>query len=127
MQQRLLDLDGKGAVSYGPAGRLAHPAKPPSAMSTSTLDAVGNTPIVSLRRVLPAESAEVLIKLEYLNPTGSYKDRMALAMIEEAEARLRVRLLASLISRLRLVSFRMTVGGVGGLSNAPPHFTTGIN
>ena len=56
-------------------------------MSTSTLDAIGNTPIVSLRKVLPSASADVLVKLEYLNPTGSYKDRMALAMIEEAEAR----------------------------------------
>jgi cysteine synthase len=56
-------------------------------MNTSTLHTVGKTPIVSLRRVLPAESAEVLVKLEYFNPTGSYKDRMAVAMIEEAEAR----------------------------------------
>jgi cysteine synthase len=37
--------------------------------------------------VVPPGSAEVLVKLEYFNPTGSYKDRMALSMIEEAEAR----------------------------------------
>jgi len=46
---------------------------------------IGNTPIMRLRRVVPAESAEVWLKLESFNPTGSYKDRMALAMIEGAE------------------------------------------
>jgi cysteine synthase A len=45
------------------------------------------TPLVQLQNVVPPESATVLMKLEYFNPTGSYKDRMALAMIEEAEAR----------------------------------------
>ena len=40
-----------------------------------------------LRRVVPAGGADVLVKLESVNPTGSYKDRMALAMIEGAEAR----------------------------------------
>src|SRR6266699_211438 len=60
--------------------------KPPG-ISDSTLQAIGNTPVVRLHKVVPANSAEVLVKLEYFNPTGSYKDRMALAMIEEAEAR----------------------------------------
>lgn len=53
----------------------------------SVLDAIGNTPLVPLRKVAPSGSAEVLVKLEYFNPTGSYKDRMALAMITEAEKR----------------------------------------
>jgi cysteine synthase A len=53
----------------------------------SILHAIGNTPLVRLQKVVPPESAEVLVKLEYFNPTGSYKDRMALAMIEGAEAR----------------------------------------
>ena len=53
----------------------------------STLDAIGNTPVVRLTRMLPSGAANVLVKLEYFNPTGSYKDRMALAMISEAEAR----------------------------------------
>src|SRR4051795_6618923 len=53
----------------------------------SVLEAIGNTPVVRLGKVVPPGSAEVLVKLEYFNPTGSYKDRMALAMIEEAEAR----------------------------------------
>ena len=54
---------------------------------TSALDAIGNTPVVQLRRVVPAGYADVYVKLEFYNPTGSYKDRMALAMIEEAERR----------------------------------------
>ena len=53
----------------------------------SILQTIGNTPIVQLLKVLPENSADVLVKLEYFNPTGSYKDRMALAMIEEAEVR----------------------------------------
>lgn len=53
----------------------------------SVLDAIGGTPIVRLQRIVPAGAAEVLIKLEAANPTGSYKDRMALAMIAGAEAR----------------------------------------
>lgn len=53
----------------------------------STLEAIGNTPLVKLARVVEPESAEVYVKLEYYNPTGSYKDRMALSMVEEAEKR----------------------------------------
>src|SRR3982751_721625 len=51
------------------------------------LSAVGNTPLVRLSRIVPAEAAAVWVKLEYYNPTGSYKDRMALSMIERAEQR----------------------------------------
>lgn len=54
---------------------------------SSTLEAIGNTPVVRLNRVIPKNCADVFVKLEYYNPTGSYKDRMALAMIEEAEKR----------------------------------------
>lgn len=53
----------------------------------SILDAIGHTPIVELRHVLPPGAARVVLKLEGANPTGSYKDRMALAMIEGAELR----------------------------------------
>jgi cysteine synthase A len=53
----------------------------------SVLTAIGRTPIVQLKRILEPGSADVFVKLEYINPTGSYKDRMALAMIEGAEAR----------------------------------------
>lgn len=51
----------------------------------SVLDAIGNTPLVRLRRCVPANGAELWLKLEYRNPTGSLKDRMAQAMIEGAE------------------------------------------
>jgi cysteine synthase len=51
----------------------------------SVLDTIGNTPLVRLQRVVPESGAELWVKLEYLNPTGSMKDRMALAMIEGAE------------------------------------------
>ena len=53
----------------------------------STLDAIGNTPLVRLRHTVPDGAAQVLVKLEGGNPTGSYKDRMALAIIEGAERR----------------------------------------
>jgi len=55
-------------------------------LSSSVLSAIGRTPVVRLRSVVPAGAADVLVKLEFFNPTGSYKDRMALAMIEGAEA-----------------------------------------
>jgi hypothetical protein len=58
-----------------------------NAIRDSVLQAIGNTPVVRLRRVVTPSMADVLVKLEYYNPTGSYKDRMALAMIEGAEAR----------------------------------------
>jgi cysteine synthase len=51
----------------------------------SILESIGNTPMVRLRRCAPANGAELWLKLEYYNPTGSMKDRMALAMIEGAE------------------------------------------
>lgn len=50
-------------------------------------DAVGGTPLVQLREVVPDGAADVFVKLEWYNPTGSYKDRMAVATIEEAERR----------------------------------------
>src|SRR3954465_13578815 len=53
----------------------------------SILSAIGNTPVVRLRSVVDGNSADVVVKLESYNPTCSYKDRMALAMIEGAERR----------------------------------------
>jgi cysteine synthase len=49
------------------------------------LGAIGGTPLVKLRRVVPGSGAEIWVKLEYRNPTGSMKDRMGLSMIEGAE------------------------------------------
>jgi cysteine synthase A len=56
-----------------------------SRLVKTILEAIGNTPLVRLRRCTPANGAELWLKLEYLNPTGSMKDRMALAMIAGAE------------------------------------------
>jgi cysteine synthase len=50
------------------------------------LDCIGNTSLMALRNVVPANGSRILLKLESENPTGSMKDRMALAMIEAAEA-----------------------------------------
>ena len=49
------------------------------------LETIGNTPLVRLRRIPPSGSAEVWLKIEGVNPTGSYKDRMALAMVQGVE------------------------------------------
>ena len=69
----------------------SNPLPSPSAVRNSVLEAIGNTPAVKLRRVVTRDMADVVVKLEYYNPTGSYKDRMALAMIEGAEASGRLR------------------------------------
>jgi len=50
------------------------------------LQAIGNTSLVRLRRVVPPQSAEIFVKLEWENPSGSIKDRMAQAVILRAEA-----------------------------------------
>ena len=49
------------------------------------LDAIGNTSMVRLRKVVPPNGADILVKLEWENPTGSLKDRMAEAVISRAE------------------------------------------
>ena len=55
------------------------------------LQAIGNTSLVRLRKVVPRGCGDVLVKLEWENPTGSVKDRMAQAVIERAEADGRLR------------------------------------
>ncbi len=52
---------------------------------SNTLQSIGNTPIVKLNKLAQGLDSNVFVKLEFFNPTGSYKDRMALAMIEGAE------------------------------------------
>src|SRR3989442_2951128 len=59
--------------------------------SVTVLDTIGRTSLIPLLHMVPKESARVLVKLEYENPTGSMKDRMALAMVEAAEADGRLR------------------------------------
>ena len=56
------------------------------ATNRGILEAIGNTPLVELRRIVPSGSARVIAKLESANPTGSMKDRIARAMVEAAAA-----------------------------------------
>ena len=51
----------------------------------SVLDAIGNTSLVRLQKVIPPNGARIFVKLEWENPTGSMKDRMAQAVISRAE------------------------------------------
>lgn len=59
--------------------------QPVMTVSRSVLEAIGHTPLVELRRVVPPGCARIFVKLEGQNPTGSMKDRMAQAMIAGAE------------------------------------------
>jgi cysteine synthase len=58
----------------------------PTKLATA-LGAIGNTPIVKLQKIVPKGCADIFVKLEAFNPTGSKKDRMALSMVEGAERR----------------------------------------
>jgi cysteine synthase A len=60
-------------------------------MSESILAAVGNTSLVQLRHVVPNNGANIFAKLEWQNPTGSMKDRMALGLISKMEAERRIK------------------------------------
>jgi cysteine synthase A len=60
-------------------------------IADNVIESIGKTPIVQLHRVVPNGSARVLAKLEWANPTGSMKDRMAKSAIEAAEADGRLR------------------------------------
>ena len=61
------------------------PRPPIGRVFDSIADAIGGTPLVRLNRVIPPGAATVLAKLEYLNPACSVKDRIGVAMIEDAE------------------------------------------
>jgi cysteine synthase A len=61
-----------------------------SELQRDILDCIGNTSLLALRNIVPQNGSRILLKLESENPTGSLKDRMALAMIEAAEADLRL-------------------------------------
>ena len=57
----------------------------PNAVASSLLELVGNTPLVELPRLTPKESVRIYAKLEGQNPTGSIKDRVAKAMLDDVE------------------------------------------
>jgi cysteine synthase A len=73
------------------AGRAQTVATRTSVGFTSVLDAIGNTPLIELRRVVRPGDARIFVKVEGGNPTGSMKDRMAKAAIEGAEQSGRLR------------------------------------
>lgn len=56
-------------------------------IANSVFELIGNTPVVKLNRLVDEDSADVYLKLEYMNPGSSVKDRIALAMIEDAEVK----------------------------------------
>ncbi|MBI2459975.1 MAG: cysteine synthase family protein [Candidatus Rokubacteria bacterium] len=66
--------------------RARRPAPPGAPLAGSVLDLIGRTPLVELRRLAPSPEIRLFAKLEGQNPTGSLKDRIALAMIEAGEA-----------------------------------------
>src|SRR5256885_1125658 len=55
-------------------------------LQADILQCIGDTTLLALRNIVPENGSRILLKLESENPTGSMKDRMALAMIEAAEA-----------------------------------------
>src|ERR1700737_2219662 len=107
-RSRVTDSDS-GNEGRKPVAATSNPLASRSSVRNSVLDAIGNTPAVKLRKLVTREMANVVVKLEYYNPTGSYKDRMALAMLEGAEA------VGSLRSGMRVVEY---TGGSTGSSLA---------
>jgi threonine synthase len=82
---RQIDIDDKiGRRRRSSAYRERSSEMPPTAPD-NVLQLIGGTRLLPLRRVAPRNGARILLKLESENPTGSMKDRMALAMIEAAE------------------------------------------
>jgi [CysO sulfur-carrier protein]-thiocarboxylate-dependent cysteine synthase len=61
--------------------------EPRRRIARTVLDAIGNTPVVELNRIRPSTDVRVLVKLEGSNPSGSVKDRIARALVEEFESR----------------------------------------
>lgn len=62
-------------------------AAAPRPIARSILDTIGNTPVVELQRMRPDTDVRILVKLEGANPSGSVKDRIARALVEEYESR----------------------------------------
>lgn len=56
-------------------------------VAQSVSELIGKTPIVKLNRIVEQDSADIYLKLEFMNPGSSVKDRIALSMIEAAEKR----------------------------------------
>src|SRR5438132_5846660 len=63
------------------------PRKPENVIYENIIDTRGGTPLVRINRLVPRDHATVLVKCEFFNPLGSVKDRIGVAMIEDAEER----------------------------------------
>jgi [CysO sulfur-carrier protein]-thiocarboxylate-dependent cysteine synthase len=63
----------------------ARPVQEPRRCCPDLVGVIGNTPLVELKRLSPKEGVRLFAKLEFYNPTGSVKDRVAKSMIERAE------------------------------------------
>ncbi len=60
-------------------------AEKPKSKCNNSLELIGSTPLVRLNNVVPPNGSTIYAKLEFLNPGGSVKDRIALSMVEDAE------------------------------------------
>src|SRR3954465_8710335 len=65
----------------------AMPRKPENVIYENIIDTMGGTPLVRINRMIPRDQATVLAKCEFFNPLSSVKDRIGVAMIEDAEQR----------------------------------------
>ena len=82
------------------------------------IEAIGRTPLVQLRRIVPPRSARVMAKLESANPTGSMKDRMARAMVERAAADGRLAPGGTIVEQL----IKTMIARAGEISRRPGHW-----
>jgi cysteine synthase A len=92
-------------------------------MNQNILSCIGNTTLLQLRNVVPANGARILLKLESENPTGSMKDRMALAMVEAAEADGRLQAGGSIVE-YTAGSTGVSLAFVGAVKGYPVHIVT---
>jgi len=98
----------------------------------SSLRLIGNTPVVKLRKVTAGLDSNIFVKCEYLNPSGSIKDRMALTMIEGAERRGQLKPGFTVIDMSSgntgpALSFVGNVKGYGVLLHIPSRWTSTYN
>jgi len=85
------------------------------------LHCIGNTSLLALRNIVPENGSRILLKLENENPTGSMKDRMALAMIEAAEADERLRADGSVVEYTGGSTGVSPVSSLRGEAISPAH------
>jgi cysteine synthase A len=105
------------------SGHITKEASAMNELPRDILQCIGNTSLLPLRRVLPKNGSRVLLKLENENPTGSMKDRMALAMIEAAEADGRLKAGGSVVEATA-GSTGVSLAGVCAVKGYPLHIVS---